>query len=375
MRKVATVELRLAATRAPPWLVERMIKLSRGVCDVLIDEYGPDVFLSRISDPLWFQSLAACLGWEWCTSGATTVLCGVLRSALDPAKHGIAAVGGKGKLSRQVPAKLATVGQQLDLAAEQIDRARYASRMAAKVDTAAVQAGYPIYHHTIFVTDEGKWAVVQQGMRPKIHAARRYHWLSDQVRSFVDEPHSAILGDQWHDRVLNMTAKQSTECRKVVTDLIRDHSPSHIRSIFRAAKIRGQRTLEEWFPGPPSQRIAYIKLLPSRVDWTAMQRAYELKPANFEELLSFKGIGLATVRGLALLSELMYGCKPSWQDPVKFSFAFGSKDGTPFPVDRKAMDEAHEVLKAAVQEAKIGKREKLEAIRRLSDLTYSVVGA
>lgn len=352
-----------------------MIKLSRGVCDVLIDEYGPDVFLSRISDPLWFQSLAACLGWEWCTSGTTTVLCGVLRSALDPAKHGIAAVGGKGKLSRQVPMQLAAIGKQLDLADEQIDRARYASRMAAKVDTAAVQAGYPIYHHTVFVSGEGKWAVVQQGMRPKIHAARRYHWLSDRVRSFVDEPHSAILGDRWHDRVLDMTAKGSAECRKIVTDLVCDHSPSHIRSTFRAASIKGQRTLEEWFPGLPSRRIAYLKLLPSRVDWDAVQRAYEFKPADFEEFLNLKGVGPATVRGLALLSQLMYGCEPSWQDPVKFSFAFGSKDGTPFPVNRKAMDEAHEVLKTAVQEAKVGKREKLEALKRLSDLTSNVVGA
>jgi len=365
MRKTGIAELPLHGGKAPPWLVSRMRRLAREIVTILIDEYGEDEFLRRLSDPYWFQSLGCVLAYDWHSSGLTTVTTAVLKHVIDSGEHHLAAAGGKGKFSRRTPKEIEQIGKTFGFSEDQVHSLQYASRMSAKIDNTAIQADSPLYHHAFFVTQEGKWAVIQQGMNVQDRTARRYHWLSEHVESFVNEPHDAILADKFRNRVLNMTARESEEARKVSTDLVKD-DPRKLRRDFKSVLPPRQKTLSRWLVGREGEeRVARILTMPRRMNWEALRQAYELQPKNFEELLSIEGIGPATVRGLALISEIIYGAEPSWKDPAKFSFAFGGKDGVPYPVNRKAMDEAWHILKSAVEEAKIGSREKLRAIRRL----------
>jgi hypothetical protein len=347
-----------------------MRKLSKEIVSILVEEYGSDEFLKRISDPFWFQALGCVLGYDWHSSGVTTVLTGVLKQAVNPEEHGIAVCGGKGRVSRLAPEEIRVVGERFGFPDESIESMRYASKMSAKVDNTAIQAGYQLYHHTFFVTEKRKWAVVQQGMCAQDRTARRYHWLSDKVKEFVVEPHNAIVGDARRETVLDMTAKESDGSRKASVDVAKE-SPRKLMRMVVSARPEFQKSLSEWIRIPTAAgRVSSIQLsdclsMPWNINWKTMQLVYEFQPSNYEELLSFKGVGPATVRGLALIAELVYGEKPSWKDPVKYSFAFGGKDGVPFPVDRRAMDESIQVLKHAVQGAKIGDNERLRSLQRL----------
>jgi len=231
------------------------------------------------------------------------------------------------------------------------------------VDNTAIQSGYPLYHHTFFFTEDNEWAVIQQGMNVKDKTARRYHWLSDDVNSFVLEPHNAILCDMKRDVVLNMTDKSCEGCRKTSRDISREN-PKKVFRMLKLIKPSYQKSLREWMPTKESDFTANILYLPKNLNWKALKKAYETQPKNYEELLAIRGMGPATVRGLALISELIYGEKPSWKDPVKYSFAFGGKDGVPFPVNRKSMDKAIQILETGIEEAKIGKWEKINALKR-----------
>jgi len=375
LKKAGLADLPLHGGKAPGWLVRKMIKLANCIVAVILEEYGCDVFLKRLADPHWFQALGCVLGYDWHSSGVTTVLTGVLKSAIDPSEFGIAVCGGKGKASMKAPSEIGIAGETLGLSTSKIEKLKYASRMSAKIDNSALQDGYQLYHHAFFLTKDGSWAVIQQGMNTDNRTARRYHWLSEHLKNFIVEPHVAIIGEQRSPIALDMTAQKSEGCRRASVDIVKEN-PKKIARMLSSIQRTKQRTLEEWMPiasnNVEMQITQKFLYMPVRINWKAVSRAYEFQPRNYEELLGIRGIGPATVRGLALISEIIYGEEPSWKDPVKYSFAYGGKDGVPFPVDRKAMDESINILKEAIENAKMGNKEKILSLRRLKSLVPSI---
>jgi hypothetical protein len=341
-----------------------MVKLAHEIATIIIEEYGGDEFLRRVSDPYWFQALGCVLGYDWHSSGVTTVLTGVLKSAIKPDEHGLAVCGGKGKTSRKTPEEIDRTATQFNLTTSKIEALQHASRMSAKVDNTAIQAGYQLYHHAFFVTEAGTWAVVQQGMSDQDRTARRYHWLSEHVQSFVVEPHDAIVGDAKKENVLNMTARESENCRKASTDLAKERPEKLIR-LLESVRPISQPSLQKWMPQLEVKNYLAEFSMPKTLNWKLASKLYETQPENYEQLLAVRGVGPATVRGLALVAEIVYGAPPSWKDPVKYSFAYGGKDGIPYPVDREAMDESTQILKNAIENARIGNNEKLKSLQRL----------
>lgn len=362
--KTGTANLPLHGGSAPPWLFKRMRLLAGEIVEAMVLEHSPEEFLRRLSDPFWFQAFSCVLGFDWHSSGTTTVTTGALKIALTPERHGIAMAGGKGKTSTKAPTDIQRLGETFSLSAEKVAELVRASRMSAKVDNALVQDGYQLYHHAFFFTEKGEWAVVQQGMNDSF--ARRYHWLSDRVKCFVEEPHSAICSQRHEEIVLDLTAAESRENQKATLDLVRD-GQSHIKS------FRAQLSLLDFGdtprPAPELSMPRRHELIAScdigEAGRKALQMAYELQPNNYEELVALRGLGPKSIRALALVSELVYGASPSWKDPAKFSFAHGGKDGTPFPVDRDTYDSTIQILHDAVEEAKLEKNEKCNAIKRL----------
>ncbi|MEM4704283.1 MAG: DUF763 domain-containing protein [Candidatus Bathyarchaeia archaeon] len=362
--RTGVARLPLHYGKAPPWLISRMKKLAREITTIIVNEYGADEFLKRVSDTYWFQALGCVLGYDWHSSGVTTVLTGVLKEAILPEEHGIAVCGGKGKASKKTPSEIQCAGERFGFSDSVIETLCYASRMSAKVDNTAIQAGYQLYHHAFFIAENRKWAVVQQGMCLEDRTARRYHWLSENIKDFVVEPHNAIVGDAKRDFVLDMTAKESEGCRKASVDLVKE-PPKKLERMLTPALPIHQKALSEWLPKSERKQPVEVLSMPRSINWKTLKNLYEFQPSNYEELLSLKGVGPATVKGLALVAELIFGEKPSWKDPVKYSFAYGGKDGVPFPVRRREMDESILMLKRAVEEAKIGNKEKLRSLQRL----------
>jgi hypothetical protein len=356
----ASAVLPLHHGRAPKWLFARMVKLAECIVDIIVDTHGTRGLLDRLSDPWFFQSLSCVLGYDWHSSGTTTVTCGALKEAIDPGEVGVAVAGGKGKASRKTPAEIVEKGDSFGLNDERVERLKHASRMAAKVDNSLVQDGYSLYHHTFFFDERGDWIVIQQGINEEEGNARRYHWPPEQL-NLVNEPQNAILCDSFLPNVLDMTSTKSERNRKTCIDLARE-KPRRIKRLLLTPRPDNQTSLEKWISGEGRPGVL---VMPRSINWEAMRRAYEFQPSSYEELVALRGIGASTVRGLALVAELVYGHHPSWRDPVRFSFAFGGKDGVPFPVDRKSMDQATELMRTGIEEARLGRSEKLKAIRRL----------
>ena len=365
-RKVGIASLPLHYGHAPPWLVSKMKRLSYEIITVMIDEYGQAALLRRLSDPFWFQSLGCVLGYDWHSSGVTTVVTGLLKTVLKPDEHGVAVAGGKGATSLKAPMEIEKIGDAFKFSEEKTEQLKYSSRMSAKVDNVAIQAGYPLYHHAFFVTVEGDWAVVQQGMNTEERVARRYHWLSTQVKSFVREPHNAIVSQRIENSVLDMTSRISEECQKMTLDLVKA-CPKTVKRDFLSLRPSGQENLDRWLQDKSSISVKTIRTLsmPHDLNWKALEKVYDFQPRNYEEFLAFQGMGPATVRGLALISEIIYGSEPSWKDPVKYSWAYGGKDGVPYPVNRKSMEESITFLRDAVDASRLGSDEKLQAFKRL----------
>jgi hypothetical protein len=359
--------LPLHGGKAPSWLTVRMRKFAREIASAMIEEHGVDVFIRRLSDPYWFQAFGCVLAYDWHSSGVTTVVTGILKTALTPEEHGIAVCGGKGKTSRKTPSDIEKVGEKFGFSEQTVDALTYTSRMTAKVDNAAIQAGYQLYHHAFLLTKGGKWAVIQQGMSHSDRSARRYHWLSEKTKNLVVEPHNAIIGNSKRQKALNMIAIASKGAQKASVDLAKEPTRKLMQLIQSAIRPLNQASMQDWLPktNDPWQQTLPTLYMPRNISWDTLTRVYEFQPQNYEELLSLKGVGPATVRGLALVAELIYGEEPSWEDPVKFSFAYGGKDGVPFPVDRKAMDESIQILKKSVEAARVNNNEKLRAIQRL----------
>ena len=356
VRKTGEADLPLHTGPVPRWLFRRMKRLAREIIRALVEEYDRDEVLRRLSDPFWFQALGCALGFDWHSSGLTTTTCAALKEGLSAISHelGIFFAGGKGRTSLRTPDEIREVCDKIGIDAEPLI---YASRMAAKVDNVAVQDGYQIYHHTFVFTADGKWAVIQQGMNEATGMARRYHWASESLRSFVEEPHTAICAGRREERVLNMVSSESRGAREASVEIVKE---------------KPERILLEWKKVLTLEMPRRHWLKPVDFDlgrlYKALRLAHEADPRNYEQLLGVRGVGPATVRALALLSELLFGKPPSWRDPARFAFAHGGKDGHPFPVDRRTYETSIAVLQRAVEAAKVGDREKIEALRRLSRL-------
>ncbi|MEO0084941.1 MAG: DUF763 domain-containing protein [candidate division WOR-3 bacterium] len=338
----------------PAWLFSRMTRLARAIIEAMVYEFGNQEVLVRLSDPYWFQSFGCVLGFDWHSSGLSTTVCGAIKEALRGTENelGIFVAGGKGKTSRKAPNEIELYGEKYSI--RETPNLIYASKMSAKVDNTAVQDGFQIYAHTFIFTKSGQWAVIQQGMNPEIGMARRYHWLSDQVKDFVNEPHSAVCCD-WRGKILNLVARESELTRQTSVSLVTDNFQEFLKDLNKI------KILEM----PKYHDITPIDFDSHRLQQTLFN-LHEQKPKNFEQLLGVKGVGPKTIRALALVSEVIYGAKPSREDPVRYSFAHGGKDGTPYPVNQKQYDKSIEVLEKAIRRAKIGQRDKIEALKSLS---------
>jgi len=342
-----------------------MVKLAGGISDVIIYEYGQEEFLKRISNPYWFQAFSCVLGFDWHSSGTTTTTCGALKMSISPEEHGIKVAGGKGGTSRKAPTEIHESGDSFSLSSKKIDELVNASKLSAKVDNSCVQDSYQLYHHCFFLTEKGKWAVVQQGMNDSY--ARRYHWLGEGVQEFVNEPHSGICCDRKGEDVLDLTANESEDTRNVSLDLVKDN-PIHIEKFFNKNPQRILTEFNQEFTMPAHHPVLDIDV--GRAGMEVLRKAYEIQPESYEELISLRGMGPKRIRALALISDLIYGTKPSWEDPVKYSFCVGGKDGYPFPVQRRVYSDSIKSLKDAVEQARIGRKEKLHAIKRLKDFIH-----
>ncbi|OYT54551.1 MAG: hypothetical protein B6U72_02480 [Candidatus Altiarchaeales archaeon ex4484_2] len=359
MHKTGVANLPLHGGHAPRWLFARMVRLAKAVTDAVVEEYGSEEFLRRISNPCWFQAFSCVLGFDWHSSGTTTTTCGALKVALDPQETGIYVAGGKGATSRKTPEEIVEAGDLFNLKTDEVDDMVYSSKITAKVDNSCIQDSYQLYHHVFFLTEEGDWAVVQQGMGDRY--ARRYHWLSAETRCFFEEPHTGICCDHMKEGVLDMASKESDEARSISVDLVND-GPQHLGKYFMGKG--GQRKLSQ-FTMPSHHPVLDMDL--GRDGLRVLQKAYELQPENYEELVSLRGMGPKKIRALALISDLVYGSEPSWKDPVKYSFTHGGKDGFPYPVNRGVYDTSIETLRDALEQARLDRRERIHAIKRLKD--------
>ena len=345
-------DLPLHGGRAPRWLFERMTALARELSLAVVAAEGPHGLLRRVSDPVWFQAFGCVLGFDWHSSGLTTVACGALKEGLrGVADAGIVVAGGKGRASRRTPAEITAACETTGNDAAQLTRA---SRLSAKVDSAAVQDGFDVYHHVFLFTADGTWAVVQQGMDEAAGMARRYHWLTP-ARFDVD-PHAAVAGPGGRD-VLNLVAAEGEGNRKTSTILARE-GPATVVDELEQLKTR---TLSL----PRRHHLSLADVHPERLH-RVLLNAYETQPEDFTALLATPGLGAKGLRALALVAELAYGEPASVRDPVSYAFAHGGKDGTPFPVDRRTYDSTVESLRSALAEARAGRTEKVDALRRLA---------
>jgi hypothetical protein len=345
MSRTGFAHLPLHGGKAPRWLFERMTLLGREIVVFLVAEFGPQEVLRRLSDPYWFQAFGCVLGFDWHSSGVTTTVCGALKEGLRgrEADTGIYVAGGKGATSRKTPAEIAAACERLGRDPQPLI---YASKISAKVDNAAVQDGYQLYHHAFVFTPRGEWCIVQQGMNDTTSTARRYHWLSDNVTSYVNEPHAAVCCDATAE-TLNLVAAESAAVRDAAAAL---------------AKERPDVTLLEM---PRRHAVSRDDINPKYLQ-KILLRTYEAAPRDFESLLAIEGVGPKTLRALALTSELIYGTAASRRDPARYSFAHGGKDGTPFPVDRPTYDKTIEVMRDALNGARLDRSEKVAAFRRLA---------
>lgn len=368
-QRTGSADLPLHGGRVPAWLADRMTALGAVMCEAIIHHYGRDELLRRLAHPFWFQAFGAVMGMDWHSSGITTSVLGALKRGLAPraAELGLHVCGGRGKHSRKTPGELIALGEQLGF-----DGAGLAttSRLIAKVDSAAVQDGYDLYLHGFIVSDDGRWVVVQQGMKGDAGTARRYHWLWDGLTSFVDAPHSAIEGET-SGEIVNLTDARADASRSAQIELLETLGPDAIaREMALLERSPAQRA------PPPRQMTLPHLVMPERHEVQAadvvlprlrgnLAAAAERGPKDFTELLQVPGVGARTVRALALVAEVLHGAPCRFSDPARFALAHGGKDRHPFPVPIHVYDHTISVLKTAVSQAKLGQDERLQALKRL----------
>ena len=366
----SSIYLPLHYGHPPQYLLARMKRLAFSISKIFIAEHGTTEFLKRLADPLWFQSFGCVLGFDWHSSGLTTVVTGVLQHSIDLQNHGILISGGKGKKSSLPKNEIPKLAQSVNLNGKRGSDLLYASKMAAKVDNGAVQDGYNLYHHVIFFNEHGHWTVVQQGMNTGFKMARRYHWSSDNIHnSFLNEPHSGIICDRTHENVLDLTSTASIETQKTSIDLVRGN-PQNLINTVKKLELQKSISLDDWISNNTDgwEKIAITGdyKMPRHLNWKVINKVYDIQPVNYEELISIDGVGPSLIRALSLISMLIYGSQASWKDPVRYSFAHGGKDGVPFPVDRRTYDKSIMFLKDAIEGGEISSEEKKIALKKLS---------
>ncbi len=364
-RRTGSADLPLHTGRVPPWLASRMAQLGAIVTQAIVHHYGRDEFLQRLAHPFWFQSFGAVMGMDWHSSGITTSVIGALKRGLKPLESelGIHVCGGRGQHSRKTPDELRQLGERVGFDGARLTRA---SRLVAKVDSAAVQDGFDLYLHGFFVTDDGKWTVVQQGMNGDKRQARRYHWHSQALQDFVDEPHSAIDGPR-QGEIVNLTDHRAKMSRGAQLELLSELGPDRIVSEFEAlTDTTPKQALLPHLIMPAHHDVRPKDVFARRLHAT-LTAAEQQGPQDFAELLLTPGVGARTVRSLAMVAEVVHGAPYRFQDPARFSLAHGGKDRHPYPVPIKVYDETIRVLKSAVQGARLGREEELTAIKRLDD--------
>lgn len=400
-RRGGSADLPLHGGRVPVWLGQRMTRLGTVICQAIVFEYGRDELLRRLAHPFWFQSFGAVMGMDWHSSGITTSVIGALKRGLGPlaGELGLHVCGGRGRHSRATPDELLAVGEAVGIDGAALARA---SRLVAKVDSAAVQDGFELYLHGFIVADDGKWVVVQQGMNGQRRQARRYHWLSEGVTDFVDAPHAAIDGPG-QGLIVNLTDHRAAAARAAQVALLADMAPAAIareyarladmpaspRKPARTRAASAEQSVTGDLFGDAAAPVARPEALPAwnpaaqahlsmpdhhelRADDVVLRRlhgalaaAAEQGPKDFAGLLQVPGVGARTVRSLAMVAEVVHGTPCRFSDPARFSLAHGGKDHHPFPVPTTVLDRTIGVLKQAVSQARLGNEEKLQAIRRL----------
>ncbi len=363
MKRTGYASLPLHGGQVPKWLAERMSKLGTLIVETLVRDFGKREVLLRLSDPLWFQSLGAVLGMDWHSSGITTSVMIALKRGINPRARelGLCVCGGRGKYSRRTPDELRFLADATGMDGDALVRA---SRLCAKVDNTAIQDGFQLYLHNFILTDEGDWVVVQQGMNTETKTARRYHWYSPSVRSYVEEPHAGVVGEN-HGQILNLTACAARPARGAIMEMSREEPERMLAEI---------RKIKEHSPCPPAECRSVS--LPARHEVTAadvdlkrlgavLNTAYASCPGDFESLLLTEGLGPRTLQSLVLVSEVIYGTPSRFSDPARFSFAHGGKDGHPFPVPCRIYDESIRVLHECIEHSKLGYDDKSDCLRRL----------
>jgi hypothetical protein len=373
-KRSGSADLPLHGGRVPAWLGDRMTRLGTVMSEAIVHHYGRDELLRRLASPFWFQSFGAVMGMDWHSSGITTSVIGALKRGLDPlaGELGIHVCGGRGRHSRRTPAELAAAGDRAGFDGAALGRS---SRLVAKVDSAAVQDGFDLYLHGFFVTDDGKWAVVQQGMNGASRTARRYHWLSEGLESFVDAPHAAIEGRARGD-IVNLADRRSDASRRAQLALLADLGPDKLAR--EAAAMQPRVAGPAPSPAAESEPLLPHLVMPDHHDvrsgdvmirrlHATLAAAAEQGPKDFPDLLLVPGVGARTIRSLAMVAEVIHGAPCRFADPARFSLAHGGKDRHPYPVPTRVYDRTIGVLKTAVSQAKLGNQEKIGAIRRLDE--------
>lgn len=339
----------------PPWLAQRMCQLGGAIAETIVMEYGRSELLRRLSDPFWFQSLGCVLGMDWHSSGITTSVMNALKKAINrrSAELGIYICGGRGKASLQTPAELLAIADKTGLNGDELVRC---SKLSAKVDNTAVQDGFQLYLHSFVVTQDGEWMVIQQGMNPNERMARRYHWLSSALRSFMEEPHTSVCG-QNKGLILNLTDKQAMPTKNSILELTKEY-PDKLMHEVSLILPRHHEVKEE---------DVNLKRLGA-----ALMLAHETNVTDIESLLLLEGVGPRTIQSLTLVSEVIHGTPSRFSDPARFSFAHGGKDGHPFPVPTSVYDETIEQFNTAIRQAKMGENDKSEALKNLSRISLEM---
>jgi len=367
-RRAGTADLPLHGGRVPPWLADRMTRLGAVIAQAIVHHYGRQELLRRLASPFWFQSFGAVMGMDWHSSGITTSVIGALKRGLGPLEGelGLRVCGGRGRHSRKTPGELTAIGDRVGIDGAALARV---SRLVAKVDSAAVQDGFSLYLHGFIVADDGQWTIVQQGMNDGRRQARRYHWLSEGLTSFVDDPHSAIEGEG-HGTIVNLADRRADRSRKAQLELLAALGPEGIAAeLTRLDSDAARVPAEPFLPHlimPERHDVRADDIVPRRLH-AALAAAADRGPQDFPDLLLTPGVGARTVQALAMVAEVVHGAPCRFSDPARYSLAHGGKDRHPYPVPLKVYDETISVLKSAVRKAKLGRAEELNAIRRLDE--------
>lgn len=413
IRHSGHADLPLHTGTVPKWLADRMMVLGTLITESLVENFGPDEVLTRLSDPLWFQSFGAVMGMDWHSSGITTSVMYALKRGLNPrAKElGIYVCGGRGKYSRMTPDELIGIAGKEGLDGDSLVRN---SKLVAKVDNNAIQDGFQLYQHNFILTKTGNWAVVQQGMNTAEKKARRYHWCSADLRSFIEDPHTAVVGDN-RGKILNLTDSEAGKTRNSILDMSVENPERILREIIQIGKpaseiillndgkvnsipkqtsVQGELFPEFVQPQQENKRVftknefqievngrslimpSHHEVLAEDVDLKrlggVLATEYESQPKDFESLMLTPGLGPRTLQSLALVSEVIYGTPSRFNDPARFSFAHGGKDGHPFPVPLKIYDESIRVLRDSIEKSKLGYKDKSDCIKRLHQTALNI---